>query len=103
MKEDFSHTKEMLLETVQPICNFFNAFIEYKPKEELFYFLFPVALLVWAAKAGVKPFLQVNACLSFLYGGLMIFWPEALLEITVNTFSLHFYELSTFFTSNFEV
>lgn len=88
MKEDFSKTQQMLMETVQPLYNFFHRLVDYKPKEELLYFLFPVLVLILSAKHGVKCFLKANAVLSLLYGSLMIFYPEALLSITVNIFRL---------------
>lgn len=97
MKEDFSKTQQMLMETVQPLCNFFHRLVDYKPKEELLYFLFPVLVLTLSAKHGVKCFLKANAVLSLLYGSLMIFYPEALLSITVNIFRLTFQLRHAFF------
>lgn len=80
--ENFNETKAMLRETVKPVYAACMSLINHKPREELFYYLFPVFLLLLSAKLGEKCWLKTNACLSLLYGAVMFFFPEFLMGIT---------------------
>lgn len=80
--ENFNETKAMLRETVAPIYHAVLSVANHKPREELFYYLFPVALLIISARYGEKWWLRTNASLSLLYGLCMIFIPKFLLGIT---------------------
>ncbi len=82
--ENFSETPAMLKETFSPLVNAYKALVNHEPREELFYYLFPVVLLILAARHGEKTWLKMNAFLSFFYGLAMIFMPEFLLKVTVS-------------------
>lgn len=81
--ENFKETVPMLKDTVRPMYQKLTKIMANKHKEEWIYFLLPIVLLYIGARMGVKKFLKINAFLSGVFGLLMIFWPKALLGITV--------------------
>lgn len=80
--ENFNETPTMLKETIQPLLNAYKALVNHEPREELFYYIFPVICLIIGARHGDKCWLKVNAFLSLFYGIAMIFFPQFLLQIT---------------------
>lgn len=83
--ENFNETAAMLKETVKPLCDSFHSLVNYKPKEELLYFTLPIVLLVLAARSGEKCWLKMNAFLSLVYGGIMIFNPKLMLSVVYSS------------------
>lgn len=81
--ENFNETAALLKETVQPLCNAFQRLVKYQPKEELIQFLLPIIVLSISARYGYKCWIKTNVFLGCVFGGLMFFYPQALLNITV--------------------
>jgi len=82
--ENFNETAAMLKDTVRPLFNAYRSLVNHEPREELFYYLFPVICLIIGARHGDKCWLKVNAFLSLFYGLAMFFIPQFLLKVTVN-------------------
>jgi len=82
--ENFKETVPMLKDTVRPIYQKLTSIMATKHKKEWIYFLLPVILLYIGARMGVKRFLKINSFLSGVFGLIMIFCPQALLNITYN-------------------